>query len=155
MEALQKTVVCFIGFDSCCKQVIASCPINSLLVTSISCDYYFIFCSVGVHTKGQDHESKDQEEVAIQEAAMNAPQFEREAQPSRRKRWELYGVEMSPDTIAIAMVYFVQGILGLAQLAVRYFLKDDLGLDPAEVIYSWSLNFFWSGVCSVCKVSGP
>lgn len=146
MEALQKTVVCFIGFDSCCKQVIASCSMNSLLVTSISCDYYFKFCSVGVHTKGQDHESKDQEEAAIQEAAMNAPQFEREAQPSRKKGWELYGVEMSPDTIAIAMVYFVQGILGLAQLAVRYFLKDDLGLDPAEVIYSWLLYFIFGQV---------
>ena len=77
---------------------------------------------------------------------MNAPQFEREAQPSRKKGWELYGVEMSPDTIAIAMVYFVQGILGLAQLAVRYFLKDDLGLDPAEVIYSWLLYFIFGQV---------
>lgn len=48
----------------------------------------------------------------------------------------LFGVEMSPDTIAIAMVYFVQGILGLSRLAVSFFLKDDLHLDPAEV--SWS-----------------
>lgn len=47
----------------------------------------------------------------------------------------LFGVEMSPDTIAIAMVYFVQGILGLSRLAVSFFLKDDLNLDPAEV--SW------------------
>jgi hypothetical protein len=47
----------------------------------------------------------------------------------------LFGVEMSPDTIAIAMVYFVQGILGLSRLAVSFFLKDDLHLDPAEV--SW------------------
>lgn len=45
----------------------------------------------------------------------------------------LFGVEMSPDTIAIAMVYFVQGILGLSRLAVSFFLKDDLNLDPAEV----------------------
>ncbi|KAG0600632.1 hypothetical protein M758_11G049200 [Ceratodon purpureus] len=44
----------------------------------------------------------------------------------------LFGVEMSPDTIAIAMVYFVQGILGLSRLAVSFFLKDDLHLDPAE-----------------------
>jgi len=34
---------------------------------------------------------------------------------------------------AIALVYFVQGALGLAQLAVSFFLKDDLGLSPAEV----------------------
>jgi folate/biopterin transporter len=30
-------------------------------------------------------------------------------------------------------VYFVQGILGLARLAVSFFLKDDLGLSPAQV----------------------
>jgi folate/biopterin transporter len=47
----------------------------------------------------------------------------------------LFGVEMSPDTIAIAMVYFVQGILGLSRLAVSFFLKDDLNLDPAETAF--------------------
>lgn len=31
------------------------------------------------------------------------------------------------------MVYFVQGVLGLARLAVSFYLKDDLHLDPAEV----------------------
>jgi hypothetical protein len=30
------------------------------------------------------------------------------------------------------MVYFVQGVLGLARLAVSFYLKDDLHLDPAE-----------------------
>lgn len=45
---------------------------------------------------------------------------------------KFFGVEMSPDNVAIAMVYFVQGILGLARLAVSFFLKDDLHLDPAE-----------------------
>lgn len=33
----------------------------------------------------------------------------------------------------IAAVYLVQGILGLARLAVSYFLKDELQLDPATV----------------------
>lgn len=46
---------------------------------------------------------------------------------------KLYGVDLSPDTIAVAMVYFVQGVLGLARLAVSFYLKDDLHLDPAEV----------------------
>lgn len=53
----------------------------------------------------------------------------------------LFGVEMSPDTIAIAMVYFVQGILGLSRLAVSFFLKDDLHLDPAEVSWFIMLSF--------------
>lgn len=46
---------------------------------------------------------------------------------------KLFGVDLSPDNIAVAMVYFVQGVLGLARLAVSFYLKDDLHLDPAEV----------------------
>ncbi len=45
----------------------------------------------------------------------------------------LFGNEPSPEVIAILLVYFVQGILGLARLAVSFFLKDELGLGPAEV----------------------
>ncbi|XP_047167673.1 folate-biopterin transporter 1, chloroplastic [Vigna umbellata] len=45
---------------------------------------------------------------------------------------KLFGVELSPDNVAVAMVYFVQGVLGLARLAVNFYLKDDLHLDPAE-----------------------
>ncbi len=43
------------------------------------------------------------------------------------------GNEPTPELLAILTVYFVQGILGLARLAVSFFLKDDLGLSPAEV----------------------
>lgn len=43
-----------------------------------------------------------------------------------------FGVDLSPDNIAVAMVYFVQGVLGLARLAVSFYLKDDLHLEPAE-----------------------
>ena len=45
----------------------------------------------------------------------------------------LFGNEPTPELLAILTVYFVQGILGLARLAVSFFLKDDLGLTPAEV----------------------
>jgi Na+/melibiose symporter-like transporter len=45
----------------------------------------------------------------------------------------LFGNEPTPELIAILTVYFVQGILGLARLAVSFFLKDDLHLSPAEV----------------------
>ncbi|KAL8485227.1 hypothetical protein ACS0TY_027503 [Phlomoides rotata] len=47
-----------------------------------------------------------------------------------------FGVQLTPDTIAVAMVYFVQGVLGLARIAVNFYLKDDLHLDPAEVVDS-------------------
>lgn len=45
----------------------------------------------------------------------------------------LLGNEPSPELFAILSVYFVQGILGLARLAVSFFLKDDLSLSPAQV----------------------
>jgi folate/biopterin transporter len=45
----------------------------------------------------------------------------------------LFGNEPSPELTAILLVYFVQGILGLARLAISFFLKDDLGLTPAQV----------------------
>ncbi|OMO85728.1 Biopterin transport-related protein BT1 [Corchorus olitorius] len=47
-------------------------------------------------------------------------------------RLKCFGVDLSPDNVAVAMVYFVQGVLGLARLAVSFYLKDDLHLDPAE-----------------------
>ncbi|MGB6296361.1 MAG: folate/biopterin family MFS transporter [Rivularia sp. (in: cyanobacteria)] len=45
----------------------------------------------------------------------------------------LFGNEPTPELFAILTVYFVQGILGLSRLAVSFFLKDELGLSPAEV----------------------
>lgn len=43
------------------------------------------------------------------------------------------GIEPSPDIIAIATIYFVEGALGLARLAQTYLLKDELALGPAEM----------------------
>lgn len=45
----------------------------------------------------------------------------------------LLGRPLTTELTAILLVYFVQGILGLARLAVSFFLKDDLGLSPSEV----------------------
>ncbi|MBH8555266.1 folate/biopterin family MFS transporter [Nostocaceae cyanobacterium CENA357] len=44
-----------------------------------------------------------------------------------------FGHEPTAELIAILTVYFVQGILGLARLAVSFFLKDELLLSPAQV----------------------
>lgn len=44
----------------------------------------------------------------------------------------LSGFEPSPELAAILSVYFVQGALGISRLAVAFFLKDNLGLSPAE-----------------------
>lgn len=44
-----------------------------------------------------------------------------------------FGNEPTPELIAIVSVYFVQGIIGLAQLAISFFLKDELLLSPVQV----------------------
>lgn len=44
-----------------------------------------------------------------------------------------FGNEPTTELIAILSVYFVQGILGLARLAVSFFLKDELLLSPVQV----------------------
>lgn len=49
------------------------------------------------------------------------------------KETVLFGNEPTPELFAILSVYFVQGVLGLARLAVSFFLKDDLGLSPAQM----------------------
>jgi len=43
------------------------------------------------------------------------------------------GVDPTPDVIAIATIYFVEGALGLARLAQTFLLKDELHLGPAEL----------------------
>ncbi|KAL6893908.1 hypothetical protein ACP4OV_008006 [Aristida adscensionis] len=51
---------------------------------------------------------------------------------SKSRYFKVFGVDLSPDNMAVAIVYFVQGVLGLSRLAVSFYLKDDLHLDPAE-----------------------
>ncbi|MGA1601167.1 MAG: folate/biopterin family MFS transporter [Prochlorothrix sp.] len=65
---------------------------------------------------------------------------------SPRQRWIqdtlFFGNEPSLELTAILLVYFVQGVLGLARLAVSFFLKDDLGLNPAEAAALMGLSMF-------------
>ncbi|MCS6814798.1 MAG: folate/biopterin family MFS transporter [Cyanobacteria bacterium] len=49
------------------------------------------------------------------------------------KQTLLFGHDPNAELLAILVVYFVQGILGLSRLAISFFLKDDLGLTPAQV----------------------
>jgi folate/biopterin transporter len=54
--------------------------------------------------------------------------------PSRFVRDRLLnGFEPTPELGAILVVYFVQGALGISRLALSFFLKDELGLHPAEI----------------------
>lgn len=52
------------------------------------------------------------------------------------------------EVLAILVVYFVQGALGLARLAVTFFLKDEFHLDPAGIAAV-------SGICTLPWVIKP
>jgi folate/biopterin transporter len=45
----------------------------------------------------------------------------------------LFGQEPSLELLAVLSIYFIQGILGLARLAVSFFLKDELAFSPAQM----------------------
>jgi hypothetical protein len=44
-----------------------------------------------------------------------------------------FGIQPTPEILAICTIYFVQGAVGLARLAQTYLLKDELHLGPAEL----------------------
>ena len=50
------------------------------------------------------------------------------------------GVPITSETSAIALVYFVQGVIGLASLAKSFFLKDELHLSPSEAAVVTSIS---------------
>jgi hypothetical protein len=52
----------------------------------------------------------------------------------------LFGVSMSPEVYAIALVYFVQGVIGLSRLAKDFYLKDELHLGPSETALILSVS---------------
>jgi len=45
----------------------------------------------------------------------------------------LFGIQLTPEILAIMTIYFVEGALGLARLAQTFYLKDTLHLGPAEM----------------------
>jgi hypothetical protein len=47
--------------------------------------------------------------------------------------FQILGLDATPELFAVILVYFVQGILGISRLAVSFYFKDELGLDPAEL----------------------
>ena len=64
---------------------------------------------------------------------MIAPSVELSSWRKIVKEKVFFDNEPTPELLAILTIYFVQGILGLARLAITFFFKDSLGLNPAEV----------------------
>lgn len=92
-------------------------------------DFTAIESLQGQQTPSSEEQMEDDVEEGFLEVGFEAESHRKPANEQGRK---LFGVQLSPDIVAIAMVYFVQGVLGLSKLAVSFFLKDDLHLDPAE-----------------------
>lgn len=85
------------------------------------------------------------------------------AEQQRQDWWRSPPRQPSPELLAIALVYLVQGLLGLSRLAVFTFLKDNLGLAPASVALITSSGYApWvsaplggSSTVSCCVASLP
>ena len=89
----------------------------------------------------QSQARQDVEEVQENDLEKAEPmlQFEK----GKMKGRMILGVQLSPDILAISIVYFVQGVLGISRLAVSFFLKDNLHLDPAEVNFPNHIQATW------------
>lgn len=74
---------------------------------------------------------------------------------------ELLGVPMTSDYMAVGLVYFAQGALGLAALAKPFLLKDELHLAPAEAqlllsvtYWPWVLKPIWGFITDSFPILG-
>jgi folate/biopterin transporter len=101
--------------------------------------------SIEHETKSDDNnllDDKEPQRVGLQESSSSS---------SSLRTWFkdtlFLGIDPTPDVIAIATIYFVEGALGLARLAQTYLLKDELHLGPAELsaltgffVLPWSIK---------------
>ena len=74
---------------------------------------------------------------------------------------QIAGIDLTPEIAAIVLVYFVQGILGLSRLAKDYFVKDELGLDPASASliftassFPWLVKPLWGFISDTVPLFG-
>ncbi|ABD00754.1 folate/biopterin transporter [Synechococcus sp. 63AY4M2] len=67
----------------------------------------------------------------------------------------------TPELIGILLVYFVQGAVGLARLATSFYLKDSLGLGPAQTaalmgfaVIPWTLKPLYGLLSDTLPLAG-
>ena len=79
----------------------------------------------------------------------------------KRQSLQIAGVGVTPEIAAIFLVYFVQGILGLSRLAKEFFVKDELGLDPAaaSLVFTvssipWLVKPLWGFISDAVPLFG-
>ncbi|MGQ9838013.1 MAG: folate/biopterin family MFS transporter [Cyanobacteriota bacterium] len=73
----------------------------------------------------------------------------------------LRGIHWTPELFGILLVYFVQGAVGLARLATSFYLKDTLGLSPAQVaalmgiaVIPWTLKPLYGLLSDTVPIAG-
>ncbi|KAK3286056.1 hypothetical protein CYMTET_6364 [Cymbomonas tetramitiformis] len=97
---------------------------------------------VAIRRKGRDQSlsqeglaSQNSEDTAPLKNVLEEPKLKGDSSPPWElfgKRLSLFGIDLNTEIGCIMLVYFVQGSLGLSGLAVSFFIKDELGLGPAE-----------------------
>jgi len=60
----------------------------------------------------------------------------------KHEYFEVLGVPLTPDFSAVGLAYFAQGALALAALAKPFYVKDTLGLSPADATVFLSLTYW-------------
>ena len=83
-------------------------------------------------------------------------------QQLRRSTLEpLQDIHWTPELLGILLVYFVQGAVGLARLATSFYLKDSLGLSPAQVaalmgfaVIPWTLKPLYGLLSDMLPLAG-
>nr|CAB3494973.1 unnamed protein product [Digitaria exilis]CAB3497883.1 unnamed protein product [Digitaria exilis] len=111
-----------------CGSLEAACNVWMQSRPILSCPFIFIMLSNVVYigsAAARHHET-------LQEGGTSTDADGFSKCKSKSGYFKEFGVDLSPDNVAVAIVYFVQGVLGLSRLAVSFYLKDDLHLDPAE-----------------------
>lgn len=90
-----------------------------------------------------------------------SPPLHRDSTEREPSGLEVGGVPLNPDFIAVGIVYFAQGALGLAALAKPFFLKDELHLAPAEAslllsltYWPWTLKPLWGFIADSLPIFG-
>ncbi len=73
----------------------------------------------------------------------------------------LQGIHWTPELLGILLVYFVQGAVGLARLATSFYLKDSLGLSPAQAaallglaVIPWTLKPLYGLLSDTLPLAG-
>lgn len=130
---------CFLLFAYSCQGFSHLLPATSKIRTTINNGRNSITAHFLMENAGQDAVTKTegQKLLSSNETAVGLDYAEQRRDSTSIRAWlrdnVFLGIDPTPDVVAIASIYFVEGALGLARLAQTFLLKDELHLGPAEL----------------------